>query len=214
MQNEKFVVPLFCRQKLIGELKDMFSLDKSLTLIIAAMIIFLIAISLKTSNYFTESQNSNIDDQILLNLEISDDEVVLSESKVLAAHHTNSVSIVNDSDDLRRLAFNSNFSLIVSDDLVDQVVKFEVQKINKGSSYTQILGKSDNEDTVLITFTETMTNILLKTPYNIYEFVGDNFAGVVQQAKPLGLKDDIHEYEEIAEPLENNFVRKKLKRAN
>ena len=214
MQNEKFVVPLFCRQKLIGELKDMFSLDKSLTLIIAAMIIFLIAISLKTSNYFTESQNSNIDDQILLNLEISDDEVVLSESKVLAAHHTHSVSIVNDSDDLRRLAFNSNFSLIVSDDLVDQVVKFEVQKINKGSSYTQILGKSDNEDTVLITFTETMTNILLKTPYNIYEFVGDNFAGVVQQAKPLGLKDDIHEYEEIAEPLENNFVRKKLKRAN
>ena len=93
-------------------------------------------------------------------------------------------------------------------------MRFKVQKINKGSNYTQILGKSDNEDTVLVTFTETMTNILLKTPYNIYEFVGDNFAGVVQQAKPLGLKDDIHEHEELAEPLENNFARKKLNRAN
>ena len=192
----------------------MFSLDKSLTLIIAAMIIFLIAISLKTSNYFTESQNSNIDDQILLNLEISDDEVAVSESEALEVHNANPVIIVNNSDDLRRLSFDSRFSLNVSDDLVDQVVRFKVQKINKESNYTQILGRSDNEDTVLITFTETMTNILLKTSYNIYEFVGDNFAGVVQQAKPLGLKDDFHEHDELAEPLENNFVLKKLKRAN
>ena len=192
----------------------MFSLDKSLTLIIAAMIILFLAISIKTSNYFQESQKNRLDDQIPLKIEISDNEVPASESETLEAHNTNSVSIVNNSDDLRRLSVDSRFSLNVSDDSVDQVVRFEVQKINKGSNYTQILGKSDNEDTVLITFTDTMTNILLKTPYNIYEFVGDNFAGVVQQAKPLGLKDDIHEHEELAEPLENNFVRKKLKRAN
>ena len=192
----------------------MFSLDKSLTLIIAAMIILFLAISIKTSNYFQESQNNKPDNQIPLNLEISDDEVAVSESEALEAHNANPVIIVNNSDDLRRLSLDSRFSLNVSDDLVDQVVRFKVQKINKGSNYTQILGKSDNEDTVLVTFTETMTNILLKTPYNIYEFVGDNFAGVVQQAKPLGLKDDIHEHDELAEPLENNFVLKKLKRAN
>ena len=192
----------------------MFSLDKSLTLIIAAMIILFLAISIKTSNYLKESQKNKPDNQIPLNLEISDDEVAVSESEVLEAHNANPVIIVNNSDDLRRLSLDSRFSLNVSDDLVDQVVRFKVQKINKGSNYTQILGKSDNEDTVLITFTETMTNILLKTPYNIYEFVGDNFAGVVQQAKPLGLKDDIHEHDELAEPLENNFVLKKLKRAN
>ena len=192
----------------------MFSLDKSLTLIIAAMIILFLAISIKTSNYLKESQKNKPDNQIPLNLEISDDEVAVSESEALEAHNANPVIIVNNSDDLRRLSLDSRFSLNVSDDLVDQVVRFKVQKINKGSNYTQILGKSDNEDTVLVTFTETMTNILLKTPYNIYEFVGDNFAGVVQQAKPLGLKDDIHEHEELAEPLENNFVRKKLKRAN
>ena len=192
----------------------MFTLDKSLTLIIAAMIILFLAISIKTSNYFQESQNNKPDNQIPLNLEISDDEVAVSESEALEAHNANPVIIVNNSDDLRRLSLDSRFSLNVSDDLVDQVVRFKVQKINKGSNYTQILGKSDNEDTVLVTFTETMTNILLKTPYNIYEFVGDNFAGVVQQAKPLGLKDDIHEHDELAEPLENNFVLKKLKRAN
>jgi len=193
----------------------MFGLDKSLILMITIMSTLLLVISIKTSNYFKESQNTNIDDQISLNLGIfDDDEVAINESKVLEAHNTNSVSIVNNSDDLRRLSLDSRFSLNVSDDSVDQVVRFEVQKINKGSNYTQILGKSDNEDTVLITFTETMTNILLKTPYNIYEFVGDNFAGVVQQAKPLGLKDDIHEHEELAEPLENNFARKKLNRAN
>ena len=192
----------------------MFSLDKSLTLIIAAMIILFLAISIKTSNYLKESQKNKPDNQIPLNLEISDDEVAVSESEALEAHNANPVIIVNNSDDLRRLSLDSRFSLNVSDDLVDQVVRFKVQKINKGSNYTQILGKSDNEDTVLVTFTETMTNILLKTPYNIYEFVGDNFAGVVQQAKPLGLKDDIHEHEELAEPLDNNFVRKKLKRAN
>ena len=192
----------------------MFSLDKSLTLIIAAMIILFLAISIKTSNYLKESQKNKPDNQIPLNLEISDDEVAVSESEALEAHNANPVIIVNNSDDLRRLSLDSRFSLNVSDDLVDQVVRFKVQKINKGSNYSQILGKSDNQDTVLITFTETMTNILLKTPYNIYEFVGDNFAGVVQQAKPLGLKDDIHEHEELAEPLDNNFVRKKLKRAN
>ena len=129
-------------------------------------------------------------------------------------NNTNPVGIVNNSDDLRRLSLDSSFSLNVSDNLVDQVVRFKVQKINKESNYTQILGRSDNEDTVLITFTETMTNILLKTSYNIYEFVGDNFEGVVEQVKPLGLKDDIHEHEELADPLENNFVRKKLERAN
>ena len=192
----------------------MFSLDKSLTLIIAAMIILFLAISIKTSNYVKESQKNKPDNQIPLNLEISDDEVAVSESEALEAHNANPVIIVNNSDDLRRLSLDSRFSLNVSDDLVDQVVRFKVQKINKGSNYTQILGKSDNEDTVLVTFTETMTNILLKTPYNIYEFVGDNFVGVVQQAKPLGLKDDIHEHDELAEPLENNFVLKKLKRAN
>ena len=192
----------------------MFSLDKSLTLIIAAMIILFLAISIKTSNYFQESQNNKPDNQIPLNLEISDDEVAVSESEVLEAHNANPVIIVNNSDDLRRLSFDSRFSLNVSDDLVDQVVRFKVQKINKESNYTQILGRSDNEDTVLITFTETMTNILLKTSYNIYEFVGDNFEGVVEQVKPLGLKDDIHEHEELADPLENNFVRKKLERAN
>ena len=192
----------------------MFSLDKSLTLIIAAMIILFLAISIKTSNYFQESQKNRLDDQIPLKIEISDNEVSASESETLEAHNTNSVSIVNNSDDLRRLSLDSSFSLNVSDNLVDQVVRFKVQKINKESNYTQILGRSDNEDTVLITFTETMTNILLKTSYNIYEFVGDNFEGVVEQVKPLGLKDDIHEHEELADPLENNFVRKKLERAN
>ena len=200
--------------KVFRELKNMFTLDKSLTLIIAAMIILFLAISFKTSNYFQESQNNKPDNQIPLNLEISDDEVAVSESEVLEAHNANPVIIVNNSDDLRRLSFDSRFSLNVSDDLVDQVVRFKVQKINKESNYTQILGRSDNEDTVLITFTETMTNILLKTSYNIYEFVGDNFEGVVEQVKPLGLKDDIHEHEELADPLENNFVRKKLERAN
>lgn len=192
----------------------MFSLDKSLTLIIAAMIILFLAISIKTSNYFQESQKNKLDDQIPLKIEISDNEVLASESETLEAHNTNSVSIVNNSDDLRRLSLDSSFSLNVSDNLVDQVVRFKVQKINKESNYTQILGRSDNEDTVLITFTETMTNILLKTSYNIYEFVGDNFEGVVEQVKPLGLKDDIHEHEELADPIENNFVRKKLERAN
>ena len=192
----------------------MFSLDKSLTLIIAAMIILFLAISIKTSNYFQESQKNRLDDQIPLKIEISDNEVPALESETLDAHNTNSVSIVNNSDDLRRLSLDSSFSLNVSDNLVDQVVRFKVQKINKESNYTQILGRSDNEDTVLITFTETMTNILLKTSYNIYEFVGDNFEGVVEQVKPLGLKDDIHEHEELADPLENNFVRKKLERAN
>ena len=212
--KQKVCCPIVLSSKVIGGLKNMFSFDKSLTLIIAAMIILLLAISLKTSNYYKESQKNRLDDQIPLKIEISDNEVPVSESEALEAYNTNPVSIVNNSDDLRRLSLDSSFSLNVSDNLVDQVVRFKVKKIDKESNYTQILGRSDNEDTVLITFTETMTNILLKTSYNIYEFVGDNFEGVVEQVKPLGLKDDIHEHEELADPLENNFVRKKLERAN
>ena len=116
------------------------------------MIILFLAISIKTSNYFQESQKNKLDDQIPLKIEISDNEVPVSESETLEAHNTNSVSIVNNSDDLKRLSLDSSFSLNVSDNLVDQVVRFKVQKINKESNYTQILGRSDNEDTVLITF--------------------------------------------------------------
>ena len=63
----------------------MFNFDKSLTLIIAAMVILFLAISIKTSNYFKESQKNKPDDQIPLDLEISDNEVTLSESEVLTS---------------------------------------------------------------------------------------------------------------------------------
>ena len=148
----------------------MFSLDKSITLIIVAMITLVLAISIKTNNHFQESKKNKLDYQNPLKIEISDNEVPASESETLEAHNTNSVRIVNNSDDLRRLSLDSSFSLNVSDNLVDQVVRFKVQKINKESNYTQILGRSDNEDTVLITFTETMTNILLKTSYNTVSY--------------------------------------------
>ena len=60
----------------------MFTLDKSLTLIIAAMIILFLAISIKTSNYFQESQNNKPDNQIPSNLEISDDEVAVIQGRM------------------------------------------------------------------------------------------------------------------------------------
>ena len=47
------------------------------------MIILFLAISIKTSNYFQESQKNKPDDQIPLKIEISDNEVPASESEVI-----------------------------------------------------------------------------------------------------------------------------------
>ena len=193
----------------------MFGFNNSLILIVLTLTILLTLIFFRTYEYFEESQEYSDFDQISKSAEISDDErVAFSESDVVEKDKSNLIITVNNANDLRLLRVGSRFSLNVTDSLADQIVNLEVQTIDQGSNYAQITGKSDKGDTVLITYTDTLTQILLKTSYNIYEYVGDNFMGTIEQAIPLGLKNDIHDHNILSEPKQPNFTPRKLKKFN
>ena len=59
----------------------------------------------------------------------------------------------------------------------------------------------------VMTLTPTLTNILLKTSSNIFEFIGDNFDGTMSQIAHIDISDDIHAPRPITEPkaIQNTF---------
>ena len=55
-----------------------------------------------------------------------------------------------------------------------------------------------------------MTNILLKTSDNIFEYIGDNFDGSMSQVVQIDISDDIHDSRQISEPTKNIFQPNKM----
>lgn len=167
----------------------------------------------QTENYFgvleTKSILPNNNLELLLDERLKDKNPEMAVEKSLRK-----IIPISNSKDLLSLPLESTFSLNILDDQGSKTILIKVAERNEYASFTQIIGEAVDGSTVLMTLTETLTNILLKTPYNIYEYVGDDFSGLVNQAKPLGLKDDIHEFDQLAVPLKNNFTRKELKKDN
>ena len=59
-------------------------------------------------------------------------------------------------------------------------------------TFTLITASTDPGFTSVITVTDSLTNILVKTPSRVFEYSGDEFNGVVDLLRDLNLSDDIH----------------------
>ena len=90
------------------------------------------------------------------------------------------------------LTVGANFSLRTEFNGKSDIILLRVFDVAQNAKFTQIQGKGLNGDVAVITLTPTLTNMLLKTSTNIFEYIGDDFQGILNQVASLNLSDDIH----------------------
>lgn len=114
------------------------------------------------------------------------------------------VVVINDPNDFRLLAVGQKFSVKTNTQNTQALVVLDVISKSVSSNFILITASSSSEFTSVITLTESLTNILVKTSSNVFEYSGNNFKGVVDQVRDLNLSDDIH-YDEPKNlmPIEN-----------
>ena len=107
---------------------------------------------------------------------------------------------INNSTDMLALTVGANFSLRTEFNGESDITLLRVFDVAKNAKFTQIQGKGLNGDVAVITLTPTLTNMLLKTSTNIFEYIGDDFQGILNQVASLNLSDDIHTRKSKAQP--------------
>jgi hypothetical protein len=108
------------------------------------------------------------------------------------------------------LAVETKFSFRIGKNGEDGLVVMKVTDVSNNPTFTQIQARGENGALAVMTLTPTLTNILLKTSDNIFEYIGDNFDGSMSQVVQIDISDDIHDSRRIAEPTKNIFEPKRL----
>ena len=104
----------------------------------------------------------------------------------------------------------TKFSFRIGENGKDGLVIMNVIEVSNNPTFTQIQARGEDGVVAVMTLTPTLTNILLKTSDNIFEYIGDNFDGSMSQVVQIDISDDIHDSRRIAEPTENIFEPKRL----
>ena len=117
---------------------------------------------------------------------------------------------INNSTDMLALTVGANFSLRTEFNGESDTILLRVFDVAKNSKFTQIQGKGLNGDVAVITLTPTLTNMLLKTSTNIFEYIGDDFQGILNQVARLNLSDDVHVRKSKAIPIKDDFKPNKI----
>jgi len=112
--------------------------------------------------------------------------------------------------DILDLNVENNFSFRIGKNGEDGLVVMKVTDVSNNPTFTQIQARGENGALAVMTLTPTLTNILLKTSNNIFEYIGDNFDGSMSQVVQIDISDDIHDSRRIAEPTKNIFEPKRL----
>jgi len=102
------------------------------------------------------------------------------------------VVAINDSADFLDLAVGQKFSVRGNAQNSQVLIILDVISKSALSAATLITASSDSGLTSVVTLTDSLTNILIKTPSNIFEYSGGKFTGVVDPIKDLNLDDDMH----------------------
>ena len=102
------------------------------------------------------------------------------------------VITINDPNDFRLLAVGQKFSIKTNTQNTQALVVLDVISTSGSSNYILITASSSPGSTSVITLTDSLTNILIKTANNVFEYSGSDFNGVVDQVRDLNLDDDIH----------------------
>ena len=105
---------------------------------------------------------------------------------------TPDVVAINDSADFLDLAVGQKFSVRGNAQNSQVLIILDVISKSALSAATLITASSDSGLTSVVTLTDSLTNILIKTPSNIFEYSGGKFTGVVDPIKDLNLDDDMH----------------------
>ena len=99
---------------------------------------------------------------------------------------------LNNSKDFRKLSIGTVFNILVESNGSKANVSLQVDGLVSSSNFTQITSAGIDGEAGILTFTDTSTNIFIKTLTNIYEYSGTNFSGLVEQVGGLNLSDDIY----------------------
>ena len=102
------------------------------------------------------------------------------------------VVAINDSADFLDLAVGQKFSVRGNAQNSQVLIILDVISKSALSAATLITASSDSGLTSVVTLTDSLTNILIKTPSNIFEYSGGKFTGGVDPTKDLNLDDDMH----------------------
>ena len=120
------------------------------------------------------------------------------------------VTAISNATDILNLKVESKFSFRVGSSGNDDIVVLNVTGVSQNPTFTQVQGRGQDGAVAIITLTPTLTNILLKTSTNIFEYIGDEFDGSLSQIARLDLSDDIHDSKPLAIPIENTLEVRKV----
>jgi len=120
------------------------------------------------------------------------------------------VIAINDPNDFRLLAVGQKFSIKTNTQNTQALVVLEVISSSVSSNFVLITASSSPGSTSVITLTDSLTNILIKTANNVFEYSGSDFNGVVDQVGDLNLDDDIH-FDEPGEIITSDDVLPELR---
>ena len=128
----------------------------------------------------------------LANVQAQPQSILLPKETTISPLKTSpAVIAINDPNDLRLLAVGQKFSIKTNTQNTQALVVLDVISTSGSSNYILITASSSPGSTSVITLTDTLTNILIKTADNVFEYSGSNFNGVVDQVRDLNLDDDI-----------------------
>ena len=129
----------------------------------------------------------------LANVQAQPQSILLPKETTISPLKTSpAVIAINDPNDFRLLAVGQKFSIKTNTQNTQALVVLEVMSTSESSNFILITASSSPGSTSVITLTDSLTNILIKTANNIFEYSGSDFNGVVDQVRDLNLDDDIH----------------------
>ena len=129
----------------------------------------------------------------LANVQAQPQSILLpKETNISPLKNSPAVIAINDPNDFRLLAVGQKFSIKTNTQNTQALVVLDVISTSGSSNYILITASSSPGSTSVITLTDSLTNILIKTANNVFEYSGSDFNGVVDQVRDLNLDDDIH----------------------
>lgn len=158
---------------------------KLVVLVCLAIAIFGFLLTGTNKEYIPSAQPADV--QPVVNATIS---ASITPKPVVAV--TPDVVAINDSADFLDLAVGQKFSVRGNAQNSQVLIILDVISKSALSAATLITASSDSGLTSVVTLTDSLTNILIKTPSNIFEYSGGKFTGVVDPIKDLNLDDDMH----------------------
>ena len=105
--------------------------------------------------------------------------------------HPSPILSVNSSSDLRLLEHEDTFTLRLSSNSAESLQSLIVLSLRIEPDYRQIEASSGDGVTAIITFTDTMTNVFVKSASGVYEYSGPDFDGSLKRVTKLNIVDDM-----------------------